>query len=97
MRRSKASTNALSKSEKESYLEWNPKMARGGEHFESAVAKNTKDKMAQIFFSTSPDMHFHKGCKAKGQAGHFEKKLDPILSDLCQLWPIQSIKVWQVF
>ena len=71
MHRLKASTNALSKSE-----------------------KNTKDKMAQIFFLTSPNMHFHKGCKTKGQVGHLEKKLDPILSDLCQLWPIHSKKVW---
>ena len=92
MHRLKATTNALSKSEKESYLEWNPKMAREGEHFQSAVAKNTKDKMTQIFFSTSPNMHFHKGCK--WQVEHLEKKLDPILSALCQLWPIHNQKVW---
>ena len=93
MHRLKATTNALSKSEMESYLESNPKMAREGEHFESAVAKSTQDKMAQIFFSTSPNsnMNYHKGCK--GQVGHLEKKLDPILSDLCQLWPIHSKKV----
>ena len=69
-------------------------MAREGENFESAVAKNTKDKMAQIFFSASPNMYFYKGCKARGQVGHLEKKLDPILSDFCQLWPIHSKKVW---